>query len=106
MDTAVSMTEEELQRGATFYGISIQEARRRNEVLMAHRNNADDPICGGCARRPNEMPDSYPLEDGESAKDFVLREEGTLNTQNGHFLCDECYIKNGMPSSPHGWVCP
>lgn len=36
----------------------------------------------------------------------VQSEEGTYNPLNGHFLCDECYIKAGMPSSPHGWVCP
>lgn len=37
---------------------------------------------------------------------FVLKEEGTYNSSNGHFLCNSCYIKAGMPSSPYGWTCP
>jgi hypothetical protein len=38
--------------------------------------------------------------------EYVRDEEGTYNPANGHFLCDECYIKAGQPSSPRGWRCP
>jgi hypothetical protein len=38
--------------------------------------------------------------------DFVREEEGTFNRSNGHFLCTDCYIAAGMPSSPEGWVAP
>lgn len=37
---------------------------------------------------------------------YVEQEEGTYNPKNGHFLCDKCYIKAGMPSAPNGWRCP
>ena len=41
-----------------------------------------------------------------NATEFVISEEGTYNKQNGHFLCDECYIKAGCPASPGGWKAP
>jgi hypothetical protein len=37
---------------------------------------------------------------------YIIQEEGTYNSKNGHFLCDACYIKAGMPTAPWGWVCP
>lgn len=103
-----TMTDEQIEQAAKFYGISVEEGRRRMERLAAHRDDPNDPICVGCARRPDEMTGEYLvyLEEGETAKDYVLENEGTLNTTNGHFLCDECYIKNGSPSSPRGWTCP
>jgi hypothetical protein len=54
-----------------------------------------------------EELDSY-LEPGhhKDREDFVRKEEGTFNQENGHFLCDPCYIKAGQPSSSSGWVCP
>jgi hypothetical protein len=36
----------------------------------------------------------------------VREQEGTFNPRNGHFLCTDCYIKAGMPSSPVGWHAP
>jgi hypothetical protein len=38
--------------------------------------------------------------------DYVRLHEGTYNKDNGHFLCDSCYIMAGMPTAPGGWVCP
>lgn len=110
------MTDKELQAGADFYGIDLEEARRRNRVMVDHNGNPRDPICVGCAKRPHEIegyriatmtdPDDKPTD--EQIKQYVLEEEGTLNTRNGHFLCDKCYIKNGQPSRsfPDRWVCP
>lgn len=40
------------------------------------------------------------------ATEKYARSDGTFNPTNGHFLCDECYIKLGQPSSPRGWKCP
>lgn len=37
---------------------------------------------------------------------YVEQTEGTYNPDNGHFLCDQCYIEVGMPSSRYGWKCP
>lgn len=42
----------------------------------------------------------------ETESEYVRQEEGTYNRENEHFLCDECYIKAGQPSSPSGWKCP
>lgn len=64
-------------------------------------------ICVGCNKTPSELSCyTYMLEDGETADEFVWENEGTLNRENGHFLCDDCYIKAGMPSSPTGWRAP
>lgn len=78
-----------------------------------------DPMCG---RKPPEIDgytymlsyedgsDMYPLQTREEAAyRYVWENEGTLNTENGHFLCDDCYIKAGMPANPWpepGWKCP
>lgn len=93
---------------ATFYGITIEEAQARIDKWEAHDNLPEHPICMGCARTPDQIP-TY-VECGEyeeiSATEYVISEEGTYNVNNGHFLCDSCYIKNGQPSSSRGWKCP
>lgn len=63
-------------------------------------------ICMGCNNLAADCGYDSFLEPGESADEYVKREEGTYNHNNGHFLCDGCYIKAGMPSSPSGWICP
>lgn len=66
-------------------------------------------ICIGCNRTPSEIPGIASMalaNDYDNADAFVLAEEGTLNRRNGHFLCDECYIRAGQPSSPNGWKAP
>jgi hypothetical protein len=42
----------------------------------------------------------------ELREKYVLVEEGTYNPENGHFLCDVCYIEAGQPTSRTGWRCP
>lgn len=66
-----------------------------------------EPFCPGCRRFAEQLVyiDSWKDPD-ESRTDYIWREEGTLNPNNGHFLCDSCYIKAGQPSSPIGWRCP
>lgn len=72
---------------------------------MPDRPKLVDPSCN---RTPDQIA-SYVMnanEEGISPDEYVWREEGTLNKENGHFLCDGCYIKAGMPSSHLGWKCP
>lgn len=103
-----------LPEAAEQYDISIEEAKRRWDVFQNHVDDPEDPICLGCAQRPHEI-DGYILAymsemEGHPTKDqvrrWVIHNEGTYNEENGHFMCDACYIINGMPSSPDGWVAP
>jgi hypothetical protein len=66
------------------------------------------PICIGCNKQPEELEEYIEAaEDHEiSPTEYVKQEEGTYNSLNGHFLCTDCYIKAGMPSSPTGWKAP
>ena len=71
----------------------------------------DRPICVGCQKHPDQIKE-YVDAAGEEPEffanpdDYVEREEGTYNSVNGHFLCTDCYIAAGMPSSPSGWRAP
>lgn len=66
------------------------------------------PICVGCNKRPEDLVEYQDMGElhGMTANSFVLMFEGTLNKDNGHFLCSPCYIEAGCPSSPQGWVAP
>jgi hypothetical protein len=65
------------------------------------------PVCTGCDELPIDLYNSSLWEDDyESADEYVKGEEGTYNEENGHFLCDNCYIVAGCPSSPFGWIAP
>ncbi len=66
---------------------------------------AEDLSCARCGRPPSEIPGYLDcLEPGETADEYVGREEGTLDRRSGKFLCDECYIRVEMPASPQGWT--
>ena len=63
--------------------------------------------CIGCGKTPSEIEEYvYNPEDDPDATHFVVENEGTYNASNGHFTCTDCYIRLGMPSSPHGWIAP
>lgn len=67
-------------------------------------------VCVGCGREPDQIQE-YRLFSrgyGWTPAQFVEREEGTLNPENGHFACSRCYIAMGMPTGEHGkrWVAP
>lgn len=72
------------------------------------------PVCQGCGKYPEELAcyrvaifdELGRAPTDQEVREYVLREEGTLNPANNHFLCDECYIAAGMPSSSLGWKCP
>jgi hypothetical protein len=69
---------------------------------------AHTPLCVGCNKTPNQL-DEYieaARDEGMEPDDYVRKEEGTYNRENGHFLCTDCYVRAGMPSSPRGWVAP
>jgi len=92
--------------------------------MMPARANRPQAECIGCGRRPSEIleygaqvqiePWDFNVNTGEpiwvgrhaefaknwSAEDYVWEYEGTLNTDNGHFVCDTCFVKMGQPSSP------
>jgi hypothetical protein len=69
-----------------------------------HDGNRPELICVGCNKRPNELAE-YVSAASEAhsgvtdmtADDYVWQEEGTLNRENGHFICSECYIQAGCP---------
>jgi len=63
-----------------------------------------DPMCNTLARDMHWL-DFY-KDENQTRENYVIENEGTYNPYNGHFLCDECYTKAGMPSSPTGWKCP
>ena len=66
------------------------------------------PICTGCNKLPRELEEYASIAKAESMTpdEFVIRNEGTYNKENGHFLCTDCYIGAGMPTDPQGWVAP
>lgn len=66
------------------------------------------PRCIGCNKLPEEIAEYVDMakEENMTPDAYVREEEGTYNPENGHFMCTECYIQAGMPSSPHGWVAP
>lgn len=67
-----------------------------------------DLLCIGCNKSPADLDEYSGIAEIEdmSPDDYVWEEEGTLNRENGHFLCTDCYVRAGMPSTPRGWVAP
>lgn len=72
--------------------------------------------CVYCAALPEDLAEYDDCRDRdettgewlESRTAACRREEGTLNSENGHFACSECYIKLGMPvrKDGHRWTAP
>lgn len=84
-----------------------EDERRERQAAARKARAIIQPICTGCGKRPAELLE-YVEAAGKSMTpdDYVRREEGTYNRDNGHFLCTPCYSDAGMPSSPRGWVAP
>jgi hypothetical protein len=72
------------------------------------RDIKNDLLCIGCGKAPNALQEYIDMGSVENMTpdEYVWEEEGTLNRENGHFLCTNCYIKAGQPSSPRGWTAP
>lgn len=65
--------------------------------------NPDSLYCSNCYRHPEDCGYDLFCEPGESASEYVIREEGTYDPVSGGFLCDECYVRCGMPTARGGW---
>lgn len=63
-----------------------------------------DPMCKLFASEMDYL-DTF-REPDQTRASYVIENEGTYNSANGHFLCDTCYVRAGMPTAPNGWVCP
>lgn len=68
-------------------------------------------VCCECGLTPEQLDEYVEAahEMGVTPEEYVRREEGTYNPENGHFCCTECYIKIGMPSTGvafGGWKAP
>lgn len=65
-------------------------------------------ICVGCGKAPDQLNEYVEAaqELHISPEQYVINEEGTLNIENGHFVCTPCYVHMGCPSSPTGWKAP
>jgi len=65
-------------------------------------------MCIGCGGEPDDLLEYVKgaENEGTTPYEYVLHNEGTLNRENGHFLCDSCYIAAGQPVDPNGWVAP
>lgn len=67
----------------------------------------DEPYDPGCGRYASDIEFlSMYTEEGQTTAEYVRAEDGTYNPETNHFLCDDCYMRAGMPSSPNGWKCP
>ena len=73
------------------------------------------PFCAYCKTFAADMPflDTFIIDENnfrecsaEEREAYVRKEEGTYNMNNGHFACDSCYIRIGMPNGPYGWTAP
>ena len=75
---------------------------------MSEGRVSPNPFCPGCRLFAVQHPEMLAMVSaGEATSpEAAAREDGTYNPENGHFLCMECYIGAGMPSSPDGWTCP
>lgn len=77
---------------------------------MAESVDPYDPMCERFARDMAELDmwtERKPRVPKKLARiAYIVEEEGTYNPENGHFLCDDCYINAGQPSSINGWRCP
>lgn len=68
-----------------------------------------EPRCFRCKRTPREIAEyrEAAAVEGTTPEQYVRAEEGTYNTENGHFACTSCYIAIGMPTAPgRGWKAP
>lgn len=58
-----------------------------------------DVTCIGCDKTPEDIPEYKYNAEKIGAKEFVVKEEGTLHKfEKDKFYCTECYIEAGTPS--------
>lgn len=85
-----------------------EERMAANNLHESQVTHDPQPFCIVCYRLPSDIMEYSPTLTGVdlSADEYVKKEEGTYNRENGHFLCTKCYIGLGMPSSSGGWTAP
>jgi hypothetical protein len=78
------------------------------ELTLIDEYESFQIVCSGCCKQPEELEEYVELakDTHMTASEIVVKEEGTYNPENGHFLCTPCYVKAGMPTSSSGWKCP
>ncbi len=67
--------------------------------------------CAMCKQRPHEIESCVTaaewltehLEEQPTPEQAVIQDDGTYDHISKLFVCDNCYIKIGMPSSRFGW---
>lgn len=93
------------------------QSGRLQLVLGSPRAKDPEVTCGGCRRRPYQIPEyveaasqqtSASLASPQAMDRYVQGNEGTFNPETNRFLCDECYVRAGTPSNQDGtpWTCP
>jgi hypothetical protein len=104
------LTEERLDRIRLEGEVQALQDQVRSLLATARgtQGHSLEPICIGCQKSPSEISEYAPEVTGSdlSPDDYVRQEEGTYNSVNGHFLCTFCYIRQGMPTAPGGWIAP
>lgn len=55
--------------------------------------------CRGCGRGPHEIGEYIEIakEEDITPHEYVIKEEGTYNSDTGKFYCTACYVRAGMP---------
>jgi hypothetical protein len=107
LDDYPESVQKSLRASARNYGITEDEAKRRYEKIV-QSERLGIPVCVICCCNPDELSEytEPAAELNISANEYVRKEEGTFNRQNGHFLCTPCYVVASQPSGPNGWVAP
>ena len=82
--------------------------RANQEEKGKERAMPNEPVCFRCGKRPTELAEYIEMatEEETDPDRYVVENEGTYNRANGHFVCTECYIAIGMPSTESGWIAP
>lgn len=80
---------------------------RGRELPLAEQPIIPVPFDPYCGRYAADIPSVvHQAEENGVTPELYAQDDGTYNVVNGHFLCDDCYIKAGTPGSGAGWVAP
>jgi hypothetical protein len=61
--------------------------------------NMKPSICIGCHTLGIDLEEYKQAaeDEGMNVEEYIIEQEGTYNSSNGHFYCTSCYIKSGEP---------
>jgi hypothetical protein len=84
---------------------ATDEIKIVDEATLGKNTVEAEPYDPYCQRFASEIPGLVEMATAEEMSPAeYARDDGTYNSENGHFACDSCYIKLGMPSSRYGWT--